>query len=98
MGDACWGIEQPNWTGTWGWDELMTEEEQSKRIGVERYPMFAVGFKNLSSNATIEAWQRGEDFANRNVASSSRGVVGSTGTNTPMQPMMQAVQAPASMR
>ena len=60
MGDACWGIEQPNWTGTWGWDELMTEEEQSKRIGVERYPMFAVGFKNLSSNATIEAWQRGE--------------------------------------
>ena len=36
MGDACWGIEQPNWTGTWGWDELMTEEEQSKRIGVER--------------------------------------------------------------
>ena len=60
MGDACWGIEQPNWTGTWGWNELMTEEEQSKRIGVERYPMFAVGFKNLSSNATIEAWQRGE--------------------------------------
>ena len=46
----------------------------------------------------IQAWQRGEDFANRNVASSSSGVVGSTGTNTPMQPMMQAVQAPASMR
>ena len=38
----------------------MTPEEQAKRIGIERYPMFAVGFKNLSSNATIEAWQRGE--------------------------------------
>ena len=60
MADACWGIEQPNWVGTWGWDELMTPEEQAKRIGIERYPMFAVGFKNLSSNATIEAWQRGE--------------------------------------
>ena len=34
--------------------------EAAKRIGIERYPMFAVGFKNLSSNATIEAWQRGE--------------------------------------
>lgn len=60
IGRACWGIEQPNWTGTWGYDELLTEEEAAKRIGVERYPMFAVGFKNLSSNATIEAWQRGE--------------------------------------
>lgn len=60
IGRACWGIEQPNWTGTWGYDELMTDEEAAKRIGVERYPMFAVGFKNLSSNATIEAWQRGE--------------------------------------
>lgn len=60
MADACWGIEQPNWVGTWGWDELMTPEEQAKRIGIDRYPMFAVGFKNLSSNATIEAWQRGE--------------------------------------
>ena len=38
----------------------MTPEEAAKRIGIERYPMFAVGFKNLSSNATIEAWQRGE--------------------------------------
>lgn len=60
IGQACWGIEQPNWTGTWGYDELLTPEESAKRIGVERYPMFAVGFKNLSSNATIEAWQRGE--------------------------------------
>ena len=38
------GIEQPNWTGTWGYDELLTPEESAKRIGVERYPMFAVGF------------------------------------------------------
>lgn len=60
IGQSCWGIDQPNWVGTWDYDELMTQEEATKRIGVERYPMFAVGFKNLSSNATIEAWQRGE--------------------------------------
>lgn len=60
IGRACWGIDQPNWTGCWGYDELFTEEEGAKRIGIERYPMFAVGFKNLSSNATIEKWQEGE--------------------------------------
>lgn len=62
IGSACWGIEQPNWTGCWGYDELLTEEQAAKRIGADRYPLFNVGFKNMSSNATIEAWQTGKPY------------------------------------
>ena len=58
IGRPCWGISQPNWTGTWGYDELLTpEEEPGKRMGADRYPLFGVGFKNLSSNATFESWE-----------------------------------------
>ena len=58
IGRPCWGISQPNWTGTWGWDVLLTkEEEPGTRMGADRYPLFAVGFKNLSSNATFESWE-----------------------------------------
>ncbi len=62
IGRACWGIDQPNWTGCWGYDELLTEEQGAKRIGSDRYPLFNVGFKNMSSNATIEAWQTGHPY------------------------------------
>ncbi|MGN0038272.1 MAG: molybdopterin-dependent oxidoreductase [Coriobacteriales bacterium] len=62
IGRACWGIEQPNWVGNWGYDELITPEEHLMRIGVERYPMFGAGFKVMSSNATIEAWQTGDPY------------------------------------
>jgi len=58
IGHPCWGIAQPNWTGTWGYEELLTpEEEPGKRMGADRYPLFGVGFKNLSSNATFESWE-----------------------------------------
>ncbi|MDR3315049.1 MAG: molybdopterin-dependent oxidoreductase [Coriobacteriales bacterium] len=58
IGRPCWGIAQPNWTGTWGYDELLTPaEEPGKRMGADRYPLFGVGFKNLSSNATFESWE-----------------------------------------
>lgn len=62
IGRACWGIDQPNWVGNWGYDELLTEEQHAKRIGIERYPMFGAGFKVMSSNATIEAWQTGKPY------------------------------------
>ena len=65
IGAPCWGISQPNWTGCWGYDDLMTEEEASKRIGTETYPLFNVGFKNLSSNATFKAWETGEPYRPR---------------------------------
>ncbi|MDR1089280.1 MAG: molybdopterin-dependent oxidoreductase [Coriobacteriales bacterium] len=64
IGRPCWGIAQPNWTGTWGYDELLTSaEEPGLRMGAERFPLFGVGFKNLSSNATFESWEHveGED-------------------------------------
>lgn len=64
-GPPCWGISQPNWTGCWGYDELMTDEEASKRIGTETYPLFNVGFKNLSSNATFKAWETGLPYRPR---------------------------------
>jgi anaerobic selenocysteine-containing dehydrogenase len=58
IGRPCWGIAQPNWTGTWGYEELLgPEEEPGKRMGADRYPLFGVGFKNLSSNATFESWE-----------------------------------------
>jgi anaerobic selenocysteine-containing dehydrogenase len=61
IGRPCWGIAQPNWTGTWGYEELLTPaEEPGKRMGAERYPLFGVGFKNLSSNATFESWEHEE--------------------------------------
>jgi anaerobic selenocysteine-containing dehydrogenase len=45
-------------TGCWGYDVLLTaDEEPGKRMGAERYPLFGVGFKNLSSNATFESWE-----------------------------------------
>jgi anaerobic selenocysteine-containing dehydrogenase len=58
IGRPCWGISQPNWTGTWGYEELLgPDEEPGKRMGADRYPLFGVGFKNLSSNATFESWE-----------------------------------------
>jgi anaerobic selenocysteine-containing dehydrogenase len=61
IGRPCWGIAQPNWTGTWGYDDLLSpEEEPGKRMGADRYPLFGVGFKNLSSNATFESWEHEE--------------------------------------
>ena len=41
----------------------------------------------------IQACRRGELFANRNVAKSTRGVVGSRGTNTPIHPRARLIQA-----
>lgn len=41
---------------------------------------------------------RGEDLAKRNAASSRNGVVGSTGTKTPMQPATNEAHAPASCK
>ena len=60
IGRACWGIEQPNWTGTWGYDELLHRKKSRRSASASSaIPMFAVGFKNMSSNATIEQWQNG---------------------------------------
>lgn len=41
----------------------------------------------------IHAWQRGDVFAKRNVASRRSGVVGSTGMNTPATPIPRASHA-----
>ena len=59
IGRPCWGIAQPNWQGTWGFDVLLSspDEEPGKRMGADQYPLFGVGFKNLSSNATFESWE-----------------------------------------
>ena len=38
------GIVEPNWTGGWGYDELLPDEVKPKRFGLEKYPILNFGF------------------------------------------------------
>lgn len=61
IGRPCWGIYQP-WTGGWGYDELLTEEQKQKRLGLKEYPMLNFGFLTASPNAMVEAMVTGEPY------------------------------------
>ncbi len=65
IGHPCWGIAESNWTGCWGYDELLTDEQKATRLGTDEYPLFNVGFKNLSSQSTFRAFETGEPYLPR---------------------------------
>lgn len=62
IGQSCWGIEESNWTGGWGYDDVLPDDKKDKRIGVEKYPMFKAGFLNCSPDISMEAMKTGEPY------------------------------------
>ena len=62
MGPPCWGIEQANWTGGWGYDELLTDQQKAARFGVEQYPMFRTGYLNPQPDVATQALMTGEPY------------------------------------
>jgi len=65
IGQPCWGICESNWTGCWGYNELLTEEQKATRLGTDEYPLFNVGFRNLSSQSTFKAFETGKPYKPR---------------------------------
>ena len=55
-----WGISGPNWTGGWGYDELLSDEEKGKRYGLDKYPLLGVAFLASHPDTTAEAIKNGE--------------------------------------
>lgn len=55
-----WGIIEPNWTGGWGYDELLTDEQKSKRYGVEKYPLLNAAFLAPHTDTVAQAIKDGE--------------------------------------
>ena len=85
IGQACWGIDQPNWTGCWGYDELLTPEEDARRMGYDIYPMFRVGFKEVCSDVTIKSWESGEPYRFKAAYFATSNFLSCMGAQTPKQ-------------
>lgn len=62
IGRPCWGIAASNWTGGWGYEEILTEEQKASRLGTETYPLFNVGFLNMSPDVSMQALETGEPY------------------------------------
>jgi anaerobic selenocysteine-containing dehydrogenase len=62
IGPPCWGIEQANWTGGWGYDDVLPLEKKDKRFGVQDYPMFNTGYLNPQPDIATEAVMTGKPY------------------------------------
>lgn len=62
IGRPCWGIAASNWTGGWGYEELLTQEQKDNRLGTKEYPLFNVGFLNMSPDISIQALETGKPY------------------------------------
>jgi anaerobic selenocysteine-containing dehydrogenase len=62
IGQSCWGIEESNWTGGWGYDDVLPEGQKAKRLGVAEYPMFQAGFLNCSPDISMQALKTGKPY------------------------------------
>lgn len=62
IGQSCWGIEESNWTGGWGYDDVLPDEQKAKRLGVQQYPLFQAGFLNCSPDVAMEAMVTDEPY------------------------------------
>lgn len=60
FGPPPWGIFEPNWTGGWGYNDLLTPEMKQKRFGLEKYPLLNVGFLTPQPDEAMAALVRGE--------------------------------------
>jgi anaerobic selenocysteine-containing dehydrogenase len=58
----CWGLVESNWTGGWGYDEILTEEQRKKRIGLEKYPLFNFGFLIASPDGVVDTMETDEPY------------------------------------
>jgi len=55
------GITQP-WFGAWGYDELLTDEQKGKRLGLKEYPLYNYGFLTASPEIVQDAIFTGEPY------------------------------------
>lgn len=62
IGRPCWGLVEPNWTGGWGVNELLTEEQRAKRLGINEYPLYNYGFQVGSADVSIQAMETGKPY------------------------------------
>ncbi|MEM1515714.1 MAG: molybdopterin-dependent oxidoreductase [Candidatus Bathyarchaeia archaeon] len=50
------------WLGGWGYDELLTEEQKSKRYGLKEYPLLQFGFRVFQPDVWLEAMFTGKPY------------------------------------
>ena len=62
IGLPAWGLVESNWTGGWGYDEILTEEQRNKRIGIDKYPLFKFGFLIASPDGVVDAMETDEPY------------------------------------
>jgi anaerobic selenocysteine-containing dehydrogenase len=62
IGAPCWGIEQANWTGGWGYEDVLPKDKREKRFGQEEFPMFSVGYLNPQPDVATKALMTGEPY------------------------------------
>ena len=55
------GLAQSNWSGGWGYDDILTEEQRNKRLGTHKYPLLNFGFLIGHPDTIIEAMETGKD-------------------------------------